>query len=323
MTKAIRIHATGGPEVLRWEDVPVPEPGPGEVLLRHEAVGLNYIDVYFRTGLYKLPNLPAVIGQEGAGVVAALGDGVTRFAVGDRVAYAGSLGAYAKVRVIPADRLIKLPDGVSSQVAAAITLQGLTAHYLIHRTYAVKPGDTILVHAAAGGVGLLLCQWAKHLGARVIGVVSNAAKAELAKAAGAAHTIVGTATLAGDVKRITGGEMVPVVYDSVGRDTFLPSLDCLAPLGLMVSYGNSSGPVPPFELSLLSAKGSLFITRPTLATYTAKRPVLEKMAAELFAAVADGVLHADINQTFPLSEAAAAHTALEGRHTTGQTVLIP
>jgi len=323
MTKAIRIHATGGPEVLRWEEVPVPEPGPGEVLLRHEAVGLNYIDVYFRTGLYKLPNLPAVIGQEGAGVVAALGEGVTRFAVGDRVAYAGSLGAYAKVRVIPADRLIKLPDGVSSEVAAAITLQGLTAHYLIHRTYVVKPGDTILVHAAAGGVGLLLCQWAKHLGARVIGVVSSAAKAELVREAGASHAIVGTATLAGEVKRITGGEMVPVVYDSVGRDTFHVSLDCLAPLGLMVSYGNSSGPVPPFELSLLSAKGSLFITRPTLATYTSKRPILEKMAAELFGAVRDGVLRANINQTFPLSEAAAAHTALEGRQTTGQTVLIP
>ena len=323
MTKAIRIHATGGPEVLRWEEVPVPEPGPGEVLLRHEAVGLNYIDVYFRTGLYKLPNLPAVIGQEGAGVVAALGEGVTRFAVGDRVAYAGSLGAYAKVRVIPADRLIKLPDGVTSEVAAAITLQGLTAHYLIHRTYVVKPGDTILVHAAAGGVGLLLCQWAKHLGARVIGVVSSGAKAELVKAAGAAHTIVGVATLAGDVKRITGGEMVPVVYDSVGRDTFHASLDCLAPLGLMVSYGNSSGPVPPFELSLLSAKGSLFITRPTLATYTSKRPILEKMAADLFGAVRDGMLHANINQTFPLSEAAAAHAALEGRQTTGQTVLIP
>jgi NADPH:quinone reductase len=323
MTKAIRIHATGGPEVLRWEDVPVPEPGPGEVLLRHEAVGLNYIDVYFRTGLYKLPNLPAVIGQEGAGVVAALGDGVTRFAVGDRVAYAGSLGAYAKVRVIPADRLIKLPDGVSSEVAAAITLQGLTAHYLIHRTYVVKPGDTVLVHAAAGGVGLLLCQWATHFGARVIGVVSSEAKAELVKKAGAAHVIVGTATLAGDVKRITGGEMVPVVYDSVGRDTFHASLDCLAPLGLMVSYGNSSGPVPPFELSLLSAKGSLFITRPTLATYTSKRPILEKMAADLFGAVRDGVLSANINQTFPLSEAAAAHAALEGRQTTGQTVLIP
>jgi NADPH2:quinone reductase len=202
-------------------------------------------------------------------------------------------------------------------------LQGLTAHYLIHRTYVVKPGDTILVHAAAGGVGLLLCQWAKHLGARVIGVVSSGAKAELVKAAGAAHTIVGVATLAGDVKRITGGEMVPVVYDSVGRDTFHASLDCLAPLGLMVSYGNSSGPVPPFELSLLSAKGSLFITRPTLATYTSKRPILEKMAADLFGAVRDGVLHANINQTFPLSEAAAAHAALEGRQTTGQTVLIP
>jgi NADPH:quinone reductase len=323
MSKAIRVHAPGGPEVLRWEELPLPEPGPGEVLLRHEAIGLNYIDVYFRTGLYKLPHLPAIIGQEGAGVVEALGEGVTRLAVGDRVAYAGSLGAYATHRVIHADRVLKLPDGVSTKVAAAITLQGLTAHYLLHRTFVVKPGDTILVHAAAGGVGLLMCQWAKHLGANVIGVVSSEAKAEQARTAGAAHVVIGIERLAAEVKRITGGEMVPVVYDSVGKDTFLASLDCLAPLGLMVSFGNSSGPVPPFELSLLSAKGSLFITRPTLATYTAKRVVLEKMAADLFGAVRDGVLHADINQTFALKDAAEAHRALEARQTTGQTVLLP
>lgn len=323
MSKAIRIHATGGPEQLRWEEVPLPEPGPGEIRVRHEAVGLNYIDVYFRTGLYKLPHLPAVIGQEAAGVVEAVGEGVTRVAVGDRITYAGSLGAYATHRVIHADRVIKLPDSISSKVAAAITLQGLTAQYLLHRTYVVKPGETILVHAAAGGVGLLLCQWASHLGARVIGIVSNEAKAELAKAAGAAHVIVGTATLAADVKRITAGEMVPVVYDSVGRDTFYASLDCLAPLGLMVSFGNSSGAVPPFELSLLSAKGSLFITRPSLATYTAKRAALDRMAADLFGAIESGILHADINQTFALSDAAAAHEALEARRTTGQTVLIP
>jgi len=323
MSKAIRIHATGGPEVLRWEQIPQPDPGPGEVLLRHEAVGLNYIDVYFRTGLYKLPNLPAIIGQEGAGVVEAVGPDVTTITVGDRVSYASALGAYSTHRIIHADKLIKIPDGVTTQQAAAVTLQGLTAHYLLHRTYKVRAGETILVHAAAGGVGLLLCQWARHLGVKVIGVVSSEAKAELARANGATHTIIGHATLAADVKRLTGGEMVPVVYDSVGKDTFLPSLDSLAPLGLMVSYGNASGAVPPFELSLLSAKGSLFITRPSLATYSAKRKDLDAMAADLFTAVRDGVLQVNINQTFPLADAAAAHAALEARQTTGSTVLLP
>jgi NADPH2:quinone reductase len=323
MSKAIRIHATGGPEVLLWEEVPKPEPGPGELLVRHEAIGLNYIDVYFRTGLYKLPGFPAIIGQEGAGTVEALGPDVQNFAVGDRIAYAGSLGAYATHRVLPAERTIKLPPDIDTRTAAAITLQGLTAHYLIHRTHAVKPGEKILVHAAAGGVGQLLCQWASHIGATVIGVVSTEPKAETARASGAAHVIVGTKTLAADVRRITGGEMVPVVYDSIGRDTFLASLDCLAPLGLMVSFGNASGAVPPFELSLLSAKGSLFLTRPSLATYTAKRPMLEQMAADLFEAVRQGVLKPQINHSFPLADAAAAHTALEGRQTTGQVVLIP
>ena len=323
MSKAIRIHAIGGPDVLRWEDVPKPEPGPGEVLLRHEAVGLNYIDVYFRTGLYTLPTLPAVIGAEGAGVVEAVGPEVTSLKPGDRIAYAGSLGAYATHRVLPADRAIKLPDGIDTRVAAAIMLQGLTAQYLLHRTYVLKSGDRILVHAAAGGVGQLLVQWASHLGATVIGVVSSEAKAEMIRAQGAAHVIVGTQTLAADVKRITGGEMVPVVYDSIGRDTFNASLDCLAPLGLMVSYGNSSGPVPPVDLSLLSAKGSLFVTRPTLSTYVAKRATLDLMAASVFDAVLSGVLRPNINQTFPLAEAAAAHRALEARQTTGQTVLIP
>jgi NADPH2:quinone reductase len=303
--------------------VPKPEPGPGELLIRHEAIGLNYIDVYFRTGLYKLPHLPAVIGQEGAGVIEALGPDVTGFAVGDRVTYAGSLGAYTTHRVIHAVSVIKLPAGIDSRVAAAITLQGLTAHYLLFRTYKVKPGDRILVHAAAGGVGLLLCQWASHLGVTVIGVTSTAEKAELARSHGAAHTIIGHQTLAADVKRITGGDMVPVVYDSIGRDTFNASLDCLAPLGLMVSYGNASGPVPPVELSLLSAKGSLFLTRPSLATYTAKAEIRDQMAADLFAAIAEGVLTPQINQTFPLERAADAHTALEARRTTGQTVLIP
>jgi NADPH:quinone reductase len=323
MSKAIRIHAYGGPEVLQWEDVPTPEPGPGEILVRQEAVGLNFIDVYFRTGLYKLPGFPATIGQEGAGIVKAVGADVPDFAPGDRIAYAGSLGAYATYRVLPAERAVKLPPYIDSKTAAAITLQGLTAHYLIHRTHAVKSGERILVHAAAGGVGQLLCQWASHMGAIVIGVVSTPEKGEIAKANGASHVIVGMKTLPADVRRITGGEMVPVVYDSIGRDTFLVSLDCLAPLGLMVSYGNASGAVPPFELSLLSAKGSLFITRPSLATYTAKRSALECMAAEVFQAVHDGILTPHVNQSYPLADAATAHRALESRQTTGQVVLIP
>jgi NADPH2:quinone reductase len=323
MKKAIRMHATGGPEVLRWEDVPVPEPGPGEALIRQHAVGLNYIDVYFRTGLYKVPSLPAVIGQEGAGVVVAIGADVTHVAVGDRVAYAGGLGAYAQYRVAHADRLVRLPDDVGFEQAASVMLQGLTAEYLLHRTYPVKKGETILIHAAAGGVGLLLCQWAHHIGATVIGVVSTDAKAALARDNGAAHVVIGHQNLVPEVKRITHGDMVPVVYDSVGKDTFDVSLSCLAPLGLMVSFGNASGAVPPFELSLLSAKGSLFVTRPTLATYIVKRAELERAAGALLGAVASGVLRTHINQTLPLSEAAAAHRALEARETTGSTVLIP
>ncbi len=324
MTKAIRIHAHGGPEVLRWEDVPTPEPGPGEVLVHHTAVGLNYIDVYFRTGLYKVPTLPATIGMEAAGVVRAVGADVTGVAPGDRVAYASApIGAYATDRVIAADRLVRVPDGIDDQTAAAMMLQGITAHYLLRRTYPVQPGDRIVVHAAAGGVGLLLCQWAKHLGATVIGVVSTEAKAELAREHGAAHTVVGHASLAADVRRITKGAMVPVVYDSVGKDTFAASLDCLAPLGTMVSYGNSSGPVPPVDVAVLGAKGSLFLTRPSLNTYTAKRADLEWAASELFEVVEGGAVKVRINQTFPLSDAAAAHTALEARRTTGSTVLIP
>jgi NADPH2:quinone reductase len=323
MSKAVRIHAYGGPEMLRWEEVPLPEPGPGEVLIEQKAIGLNYIDVYFRTGLYKVPGFPAIIGQEGAGIVSAVGPGVTTVAVGDRVAYAGPLGAYANNRVIQADRLVKLPETIDFATAASLMLQGLTAHYLLHRTYKLQPGETILVHAAAGGVGLILCQWARHLGATVIGVVSTEAKAELARQNGANHVIVGYKTLAADVKRLTGAAMVPVVYDSVGKDTFQASLDCLAPLGLMVSFGSSSGPVPPVEPSMLAAKGSLFLTRPTLATYTAKRADLERMAADMFAAVASGALHAGVHQTFALKDAAAAHTALEARTTTGSTVLVP
>jgi len=323
MTQAIRIHANGGPEVMRWEDVPTPEPGHGEALVRHAAVGLNYIDVYFRTGLYKAP-LPSTPGMEAAGVVVAVGAGVTEVKPGDRVAYAGGpIGAYSTERAIAADRLVLLPDSIDAKTGAAMMLQGMTAQYLLRRTYAVKPGDTIVVHAAAGGVGLIMCQWAKHLGATVIAVVSTPAKAELVLAHGAAHAVVGHADLPAQVKRITGGAMVPVVYDSVGRDTFTISLDCLAPLGLMASYGNASGPVPPVDIGILAAKGSLFLTRPTLATYTSKRADLVATANDLFDVVRQGAVKIRVNQTFPLANAAAAHTALEARQTTGSTVLIP
>jgi len=324
MTKAIRIHQPGGPEVMKWEDVPTPEPGPGEVLVRQAAVGLNFVDVYFRSGLYKAPGLPFTPGMEGAGTVAAVGPGVSEFKPGDRVAYGtGAMGAYATERVIAAERLLKLPDAIDFQAGAAMMLAGMTAQYLLRRTYPVKRGDTILVHAAAGGVGLIMCQWAKHLGANVIGVVSTPEKAELARANGADHAVVGHANLPAEVKRLTGGTMVPVVYDSVGKDTFMASLDCLAPLGMMVSFGNASGPVGPVDIAILGAKGSLFLTRPSLATYAAKRGDLERMAAELFEVVAAGIVKIRVNQTFPLSEAAAAHRALESRQTTGSTVLLP
>ncbi len=323
MTKAIRIHENGGPEVMRWEDVPTPEPASGQALIVHEAVGLNYIDVYFRTGLYKAPSMPLIIGMEGAGVVLSVGAEVTTVKAGDRVAYAGPIGAYAAKRVIAADRLLVLPDAIDFRTAAAMMLQGLTAQYLLRRTHQVQPGETLVVHAAAGGVGLIMCQWAKHLGAHVIGVVSSAAKAELARRHGAEHVVIGLATLADDVKRITGGAMVPVVYDSVGKDSFAASLDCLAPLGLMVSFGSASGPVPPVEPALLGSKGSLFLTRPSLPTYSARRVDLEAMAAELFDVVSSGAVQIRVNQSWPLSEAAEAHRALEARQTTGSTVLIP
>ncbi len=324
MSKAIRIHAHGGPEVMQWDDVPTPEPGPAEALVHHTAVGLNYIDVYFRTGLYKVPSMPATLGMEAAGVVRAVGADVQGIEVGDRVAYAtGPIGAYATDRVISADRLVKVPDGIEDTTAAAMMLQGMTAQYLLRRTHRVTAGETIVVHAAAGGVGLILCQWAKHLGAEVIGVVSTEAKAQLAREHGAAHVVVGHDGLPAEVKRITGGAMVPVVYDSVGRDTFGVSLDSLAPLGLMVSYGNSSGPVASFDLGILSAKGSLYLTRPTLATYTSKSADLAASAAELFDVVKSGAVKIRVNQTFPLKDAAAAHTALEARKTTGSTVLVP
>jgi NADPH:quinone reductase len=323
MSKAIRIHAYGGPEVMKWEDVPTPEPGPGEALMKQEAAGLNYIDIYFRTGLYKAPSMPVTIGMEGAGTVTAVGPGVTEVAVGDRVAYAGALGGYATHRVIAADRLVKLPPDIDAKTGAAMMLQGMTAQYLVRRTYKVNAGDTIVVHAAAGGVGLILCQWAKHLGATVSGVVSSKEKAELAQAHGAAHTVIGHADLVAEVKRITGGAMVPVVYDSIGKETFTASLDCLAPLGLMVSFGNASGPVPPIEVGILGAKGSLFLTRPTLVTYTAKRADLLTAANDLFDVVRKGAVKIAVNQSFPLQNAAEAHKALEARKTTGSTVLLP
>ncbi len=323
MTHAIRVHQTGGPETLRWESVDLPPPAAGEIQVRHTAVGLNYIDVYFRTGLYPAP-LPLTPGFEAAGVVAAVGAGVTELQVGDRVAYAtGPLGAYAEARNMPADRAVKIPEGVTDQQAAAMMLQGMTAEYLLRRTYPVKKGDTILVHAAAGGVGLILCQWAKHLGATVIGTVGSDAKAELARANGCDHPIVYTREdFHARVMELTGGAKLPVVYDSVGKDTFAKSLDCLALRGMMVLYGQASGKVPPLDLGELSAKGSLFVTRPTLFSYTATRQELVDCANALFDVVKRGIVKIAINQTYPLREAAQAHIDLEARKTTGSTVLI-
>jgi len=322
MSSAIRIHEVGGPEVLKWEEVAVGDPGPGEVRLRHGAVGLNYIDVYFRTGAYGAA-VPFTPGLEASGVVEAVGDGVSDLAVGDRVAYAAPpAGAYAEERLMPADRVVKVPDGVSDDLAAAMMLKGMTAHYLLRRTFEVKAGDTILFHAAAGGVGLIACQWAKQLGATVIGTVGSDAKAELAAAHGCDHPIVYTReNFVERVKSITDGEGVPVVYDSVGKDTFEGSLDCLSPLGTMALFGMSSGPVPPFEIGTLAAKGSLFLTRPTLMTYTAKRDDLVAAANELFEVVESGAVKLEINQRFPLENAADAHRALEARQTTGSTIL--
>jgi NADPH2:quinone reductase len=324
MSHAIRIHHTGGPDVLSWEAVDVPAPATGEIRIRHTAVGLNYIDVYFRTGLYAAP-LPLTPGFEAAGVVEAVGEGVTRFRAGDRVAYSsGPVGAYAEVRNLLADRAVAIPAGVSDAQAAAMMLQGMTAEYLLRRTYAVQRGDTILIHAAAGGVGLIACQWAKHLGATVIGTVGSDEKAALARAHGCDFPIVYTREdFQARVMEITEGRKLPVVYDSVGKDTFNKSLDCLAPRGLMVLFGQASGPVPPFDLGQLAAKGSLFITRPTLFSYTAERAELEASAGALFEVVASGVVKIPVNQTYPLREAAAAHRDLEARRTTGSTVLLP
>jgi NADPH2:quinone reductase len=323
MPYAMRIHENGGPEKLRWEEVQVGAPGEGQVRVRSTAVGLNFIDTYQRSGLYPMP-LPFTLGSEGAGVIEAVGPKVKEFKAGDRVAYSGPLGAYAEVLMRPADRLVKIPAGVDDRQAAAMMLKGLTAQYLIRRTYHVKKGDTILMHAAAGGVGQILCQWAKALGATVIGTVGSDEKVALAKKAGCKHVIVTSREkVSARVKEITKGAGVPVVYDGVGKDTFMDSLDCLAPLGLLASFGNASGAVTQFNPGVLAAKGSLFLTRPTLGSYTATRGDLVKAAAELFAVVKSGKVKITINQTYPLRDAAQAHRDLESRKTTGQTVLLP
>ena len=323
MPHAIRIYETGGPEKLRWEEVQVGSPGPGEVLVRNTAVGLNFIDTYHRGGLYPM-QLPLTLGMEGAGVVQAVGPKVKEFKVGDRVAYANPIGSYAEVCLRPAERLVKVPAGIDDKVAAAIMLKGMTAWYLIHRTYKVKQGDTILMHAAAGGVGQILCQWAKYHGATVIGTVGSDEKAALAKKAGCKHVIVTSREkFVARVKEITKGKGVPVVYDGVGKDTFMDSLDCLAPLGMLVSFGNASGAVTQFNPGILAQKGSLFLTRPTLFTYTAKREELVRAARDLFSVVKSKAVKIAINQTYPLREAAQAHRDLEARKTTGSTVLLP
>ena len=322
MSKAIRIHEHGGPETLRWDEVETGAPDTGQVLIRQTAAGLNFIDVYHRVGLYPVASLPAIIGNEVAGVVEVVGDGVTSVQVGDRVAYCMSFGSYTERRVVDADRLVKLPDGITDYEAAAMMLKGCTVQYLVKTIYPITSGDTILLHAAAGGVGLIACQWAKHLGATVIGTVGSDEKAELARAHGCDHTIVYTReNIVERVKELTDGAGVPVVYDSVGKDTFIASLDCLQPRGLMVSYGNASGPVDPFSPGLLAVRGSLFLTRPTLASYIGTRDELDASAADLFGVVESGAVKIAVSQTFPLEDAAQAHRALEARETTGSTVL--
>jgi NADPH2:quinone reductase len=320
----IRFHEFGGPDVLRWEDVPLREPGPGEARIRHKAIGVNLIDTYQRKGLYKVP-LPSGTGGEGAGVVEAVGPGVRLVKPGDRVAYAGGApGAYSEARNVPADLLCLLPDGISFEQAAAMMLKGLTVQYLLRRTYVVKPGDTVLFHAIAGGVGLIACQWLKALGATVIGTAGSDEKCALARRHGADHCInYRKEDFAARVKEITRGEGLPVVYDSVGKDSFLHSLDCLRPMGLMVSFGNSSGPVTAFDLSVLAQKGSLYLTRPILGTYTAKRADLEAMSRELFDIVLSGKVVIEVGQRYALKEAAQAHRDLEARKTTGSTILVP
>jgi NADPH2:quinone reductase len=324
MTKAVRFHRTGGPEVLQIDDVQVGDPGGGQARVKHTAIGLNFIDTYHRSGLYPLP-LPSGIGLEAAGVVEAVGPDVTNVKPGDRVGYAGGPpGAYSEVRLIPADRLVKVPGGISDKEVAAMMLKGLTVQYLVRRVYRVEKGETVLFHAAAGGVGLIACQWLKALGATVIGTVGSDEKAKIAKAHGCDHTIVYTRENFVDrVRQITGGAKVPVVFDSVGKDTFMGSLDCLKPRGLLAVFGNGSGPVAAFDLNMLAAKGSMYVTRPTLMTYTARREDLEAAAKELFDIVKSGKVRIEINQTCKLEDAAQAHRDLEGRKTTGSTVLLP
>jgi NADPH2:quinone reductase len=325
MVKAFRVTQPGGPEVLHLDSIDLPSPGPGEVIVRHHAIGLNYIDIYIRSGLYKQPSYPCGLGFEGAGVIEKLGPKVTAFKVGDRVAYGQSpLGAYAESRVMPADRLVKLPADIDFVTGAAMMLQGMTVQYLLRRTYKVRKGDTILVHAAAGGIGLIMCQWARALGAAVIGTVGSDEKAKLAKAHGCKYPVVYTRDdFVEQVKKITKGEGVPVVYDSIGKDTFERSLNCLRPLGLMASFGNASGAVPPFDLGTLAAKGSLFLTRPTLGTYVAKRQDLLATARDLFRMVRSGKVRIRVNQKYAFTDAARAHRDLEARKTTGSSVLLP
>ncbi|MES0808886.1 quinone oxidoreductase [Roseibium sp. SCPC15] len=325
MVQAIRVFETGGPEVMRWEHVDVGEPAPGEARIRHTAIGLNFIDTYFRSGLYPAPDgLPFSPGNEGAGIVQTVGEGVTHVGPGDRVAYVGPLGAYAQERIVPADKLVVIPEGVDDKTAAAMMLKGMTAQYLLRQTYKVGPETTLLFHAAAGGVGLIAGQWAAHLGATVIGTAGSEEKIELAKAHGYQHVInYRTENFAERVKEITDGKGCDVVYDSVGQDTYPGSLDCLKPLGMWVSFGQSSGPIVDFNLGLLAQKGSLFATRPTLFSYVATRDALEKTAGELFDVVRNGVVKIEINQEYRLADAVQAHQDLEGRKTTGATILIP
>ena len=325
MPNAIIMEQTGGPEVLRWESHNPGQPGAGEVLLRHEAIGLNFIDVYHRTGLYPLPSLPAIPGMEGAGVVETVGEDVSEFKPGDRVAYAGvPPGAYAQVRHIPAHRLVPLPDSITFQQAAAMMLQGMTARYLLHGCYPVQAGSWILVHAAAGGVGTIACQWAKHLGATVVGTVGSPAKADLARRHGCDHPIVYTEeNFVERVENITGGRGVDVVYDSVGQATFMNSLDCLRPMGMMVSFGQASGSIPPVDIAVLAAKGSLFLTRPSLMAYTERREDLLAHARDLFEVVENGAVKIEVRQTYALRDAAQAHEDLENRKTTGSTIFTP
>jgi NADPH2:quinone reductase len=321
--KAIRFAQAGGPEVLKLEEVELGPPGPGQARVRHSAIGVNFIDTYHRSGLYKLP-LPSGLGSEAAGTVEALGDGVTAVKLGDRVAYAGTLGAYAEANNVPADKLVKLPESIADDIAAAALLKGMTAQYLLKRTFPVQPGQTILFHAAAGGVGLIACQWARHLGATVIGTVGSGEKIALARENGCAHVLnTRKDDWVAKTREITGGGGVPVVYDSIGKDTWAGSLDCLAVRGMMVSFGNASGAVPAFEPGILSAKGSLYLTRPTLFHYTRDAAELQATAGDLFAVIASGAVKVDVHQRFRLSEARQAHEALHSRATTGATILIP